>query len=70
MNTKLAEETYTQADLERILKVPAKRLRALMDAGELLGPDMLVPGGGHKAARWTASRIAEIQKAWRHPAAA
>lgn len=70
MKDRLPVEMYTQAELQRILKLPRRRLRSLIAGGELLGPDVLVPGGGHKAARWTASRVAEIQRAWRHPAAA
>lgn len=61
---KQAEQLYTLADLSRILKVPADRLRAMQAAGHLLGPDTLVPGGGHKAARWSASRVAMIQRSW------
>lgn len=61
---KQAEQLYTLADLSRLLKVPTDRLRTLRDAGELLGPDVFVPGGGHKGARWSASRVAMIQRGW------
>ena len=60
-----AEQLYTFADLVRLLKVGETRLRAMREAGELLGPDVLIPGGGHKAARWSASRVAQIQAGWR-----
>lgn len=60
-----AEQLYTFADLVRLLKVGEDRLRAMRDAHELLPPDIIVPGGGHKAARWSASRVAEIQAGWR-----
>lgn len=59
-----AEQLYTFADLARLLKVNEDRLRAMRATGELLGPDVIIPGGGHKAARWSASRVAAIQRAW------
>lgn len=65
MQATTAEQLYTFTDLTRLLKVSEDRLRAMRDAGEILGPDHIVPGGGHKAARWSASRVAEIQRAWR-----
>lgn len=61
---KTAEQLYTAADLARMLKVPAKRLKALMDCKELLGPDVLIPGGCAKGRRWTASRVNLIQAKW------
>ena len=64
MQAKQAEQLYTLADLSRLLKVPTDRLRELQTRQELLGPDVLIPGGGHKAARWSASRVALIQRAW------
>ncbi len=51
-----AEQLYTFADLVRL-------------RNELLGADIVIPGGGHKAMRWSASRIAAIQSAWRVPSA-
>lgn len=70
MHAKQAEQLYTLTDLSRLLKVPTDRIHALVDQNEMLGPDVLVPGGGHKGARWSASRVASIQRAWVHPAAA
>lgn len=64
MQAKQAEQLYTLADLSRLLKVPTDRLRELQTRQELLGPDVLIPGGGHKAARWSASRVAMIQRSW------
>ncbi len=64
MRAKEAEQLYTFADLSRLLKVGEDRLRAMRDQGEILGPDIVVPGGGHKAQRWSASRVQEIQRAW------
>lgn len=68
--TAQAQQLYTLADVARLLKVQDKRLRELMARGEMAGPDVLVPGGGRKAARWSASRLNELCAAWRHPAAA
>jgi hypothetical protein len=64
MRTHTAEQLYTFADLVRLLKVGEDRLRAMRDRNELLPPDIIVPGGGHKAARWSASRVAAIQRSW------
>lgn len=65
MRATTAEQLYTLADVSRLLKVSYDRLRRMRAGGELLGPDHVVPGGGHKAARWSASRVAEIQRGWR-----
>lgn len=65
MRATQAEQLYTFADLVRLLKVRDVRLREMRQTGALLGPDIMVPGGGHKSARWSASRIAEIQRGWR-----
>ena len=67
-SSKQADQMYTLADVSRLLKVGPDRLRALVLQDEMLGPDLLVPGGGHKAQRWSASRVAEIQKSWAMPA--
>jgi hypothetical protein len=64
MHAKTAQQLYTFADLVRLLKVGENRLRAMRDTGQLLGPDYIVPGGGHKGARWSASRVEEIQRSW------
>jgi hypothetical protein len=61
---KVAEQTYTFAELCRLLHIPFDRARILRATGELLGPDVIVPGGGRKAERWTATRIALIQAKW------
>lgn len=57
-------QLYTWADLVRILKVGERRLREMRESGQLLGPDVIVPGGGHKAQRWTAARIQEQYRRW------
>jgi hypothetical protein len=64
LHTKVAEQTYTFAEVCRLLHLPPARARALQAIGELLGPDMIVPGGGRKNQRWTASQIALIQARW------
>lgn len=64
MHAKQAEQLYSMADVSRILKVPTDRLRVLLDRREMLGPDVIIPGGGHKAARWSATRVTMIQRNW------
>jgi hypothetical protein len=65
MHARTADQLYTFADLVRLLKVGEDRLRRMRDTGALLGPDHMIPGGGHKGARWSASRVEEIQRRWR-----
>jgi len=64
MNPRIADQLYTLADLSRLLKVPTDRLRAMMISGDMPGPDISIPGGGHKSARWSASRVSAIQRGW------
>lgn len=61
---KVAEQTYTFTDVCRLMHLPAPRARELQAKGELLGPDVIVPGGGRKGERWTASRVSMIQTNW------
>jgi hypothetical protein len=61
---KIADQLYTLADLSRLLKVPPKRLRALMAAKEMPTADVIIPGGGHKGLRWSATRVRLIQAKW------
>lgn len=56
---KVADQTYRVSDVARLLQIPLARLRQLQAAGEFPGPDLVLPGGGRMAERWTASRIAE-----------
>jgi len=65
MQSRTAEQFYTFADLVRLFKVGEDRLRRMRDDGTLLPPDHFVPGGGHKGARWSTSRVEEIQRSWR-----
>ena len=58
-------QLYTFADLVRLLKVNRGRLRAMRDAGQIPGPDIIIPGAGHKGARWSAARVSQLQAAWR-----
>lgn len=62
--SKVAQQTYTFSELCRLLHVPPTRARELQATGELLGPDIIVPGGGRKGERWSATRIALIQAKW------
>ena len=66
---KVAEQTYSFAELCRILHLPRKRANELRAIGELPGPDVVIPGGGHKGERWTASRIGFVQAKWNPNAA-
>ena len=61
---RLAEQTYTFAEVCRLLHLPPKRARELQQRGELVGADVVIPGGGRKAERWTASRVGEILGNW------
>jgi hypothetical protein len=61
---RLAEQTYTQADVARLLRIQSKRVAALLAEGKIPAPAVLVPGGGHKGRRWLASQLAEIMARW------
>jgi hypothetical protein len=64
MRANQAEQLYTLADVSRLVKVQPERLLDLMRSGEMLGPDVIIPGGGPKGRRWSASRVASIQRNW------
>lgn len=64
MRANQAEQLYTLADVARLVKVQPERLLALVRSGEMLGPDVFIPGGGPKGRRWSASRVASIQRSW------
>jgi hypothetical protein len=70
MRSHASDQLYTRIEVARLLRVPPKRFMKLVRSGEALGPDVLVPGAGHKAARWSATRVDQIKQAWLHPAAA
>lgn len=61
---KTSDQLYTLADLARILKVPPKRLKLLQQSGDLLGPDVIIPGGGHKGQRWSATQVNLLKLRW------
>jgi hypothetical protein len=61
---KTTDQLYTLADLARILQVPPKRLNQLRESGDLLGPDVSIPGGGHKGQRWSATQVNLIKLRW------
>lgn len=61
---RIAEQTYTAADLGRLLHLPPRRLRALLDAREIPAPALQIPGGGHKGRRWLSRQIEEIYARW------
>lgn len=64
MTARTAEQTYTAADVARLLKLPPRRVAALIDAREIPPAALQVPGGGHKGRRWLASQIAEVFARW------
>lgn len=63
--TRCVDELYTFTDLVRLFKVRDARLREMRQTGDMLGPDIIIPGGGHKALRWSATRVQEIYRQWR-----
>jgi hypothetical protein len=60
--------TYTFAGVCRQLHLSSRQARALRAAGALLGPDVVVPGGGKKNELWTDGRIRLILENWAAPA--
>ena len=64
MTAKLAEQTYTAADVGRLLHLPPRRVSALIEAKEIPAPALQIPGGGHKGRRWLASQLAEVFARW------
>ena len=64
MTARLAEQTYTAADLARLLHLPARRVSALVESREIPAPALQVPGGGHKGRRWLARQVEEIYARW------
>lgn len=64
MTAHLAEQTYTAADLGRLLHLPRGRVKALIESSEIPPPALQIPGGGHKGRRWLASQLAEVFARW------
>ncbi len=64
MNARAAEQCYTAADLARLLRIPARRITALVQDRELPPPALQVPGAGHKGRRWLASQVEQVVERW------
>lgn len=59
-----AEQLYSLAEVARLLGVPSVRLSALAMVGKFPAAAVIVPGGGHKGRRWSASQLHELLRAW------
>ena len=65
-----AEQFYSLAQVSRLVGVQPERLSALAMEGKFPPAAVIVPGGGHKGRRWTASQLAALVSAWANPLAA
>lgn len=65
-----AEQFYNLEQVGRIVGLQPERLSALAMAGKFPPAAVIIPGGGHRARRWTASQIAGLVHAWANPLAA
>lgn len=61
---RIAEQTYTAADLAQVLRIPSRRISLLVEAGDIPPAAFHVPGGGHKGRRWFASQVIELCARW------
>ena len=64
MTARTVEQTYTAAEVGRLLHLPPRRVASLVAAREIPPPALQVPGGGHKGRRWLASQLAEVFARW------
>ena len=64
-----AEQLYSFAQVSRLVGVPGYRLSALAMVGKFPAAAVIVPGGGHKGRRWTASQLNELLRTWANPLA-
>lgn len=69
MKAREAEQLYNLAEVSRLVGVPRPRLSALAMEGKFPPAAVVVPGGGHKGRRWTASQLAALVQAWANPLA-
>lgn len=65
-----AEQFYNLEQVGRIVGLQPERLSALAMEGKFPAAAVVVPGGGHKGRRWTASQLAALVQAWANPLAA
>ncbi len=64
-----AEQLYSLAEVARLLGVQPERLAALAMVGQFPAAAVIVPGGGHKGRRWSASQLHDLLRAWANPLA-
>lgn len=64
MTARMAEQTYTAAEVGRLLHLPPRRVTALIESREIPAPALQIPGGGHKGRRWLASQLQEVFARW------
>ena len=64
-----AEQLYSFTEVSRLVGVPGYRLSALAMVGKFPAAAVIVPGGGHKGRRWTASQLNELLRTWANPLA-
>jgi hypothetical protein len=64
-----AEQFYSLAQVSRIVGVQPERLSSLAMEGKFPAAAVIVPGGGHKGRRWTASQLAALVQLWANPLA-
>lgn len=70
MKVREAEQLYNFTEVSRVVGVPGYRLSALAMEGKFPPAAIIVPGGGHKGRRWTASQLTALVQAWANPLAA
>ena len=64
-----AEQLYSLAEVSRLFLLPPERLSALAMEGKFPAAAVIVPGGGHKGRRWSASQLNECLRSWANPLA-
>ena len=64
-----AQQLYSLADIARLFKLQPRRLRDLERMGEFPPANVIIPGAGHKAQRWTATLLNETVERWAPPLA-
>lgn len=61
---KVAEQTYTLADVARLLRIQPERVSALVEERQFPPAQIYIPGGGQKGRRWLASQLDEALARW------
>lgn len=60
----VAPQTYTLADVARLLRIQPERVSRLVEDGLFPAPSIYIPGGGLKGRRWTAPMIEQGLAKW------